>query len=106
MEDALAWVLPNIVAIISAQPERTIFTLHPPKSPDVYYERWASMTIDQTGPDMVGLVLEFVAFVPPATVFDKHVYSSWTGSDLHQQLRDAGIDTSSSQDVCVYRVAS
>ena len=43
--------------------------------------------------------------VPPATIIDKHVYSPWTGSDLHQQLRGAGIDTviitGGETDVCV-----
>ena len=33
-----------------------------------YYERWASMTIDQIGPEMVGLVPELAEFVPPARV--------------------------------------
>jgi hypothetical protein len=65
MEDAwLARVLTNIIAIISPQPERTIFTRFiPAQKPGHgvgmwrhYYERWASMTIDQIGPDMVGLV--------------------------------------------------
>jgi nicotinamidase-related amidase len=51
------------------------------------------MTIDQIGPEMVGLVPELAQFVPPARTFDKHVYSPWTGSDLHLQLRAAGIDT-------------
>ena len=31
-----------------------------------YYERWASMTIDQIGPDMIGLVPDLMKFVPPA----------------------------------------
>jgi nicotinamidase-related amidase len=73
-----------------------------------YYERWASMTIDQIGLDMVGLVPDLAAFVPPARVFDKYVYSPWTGSDLHQQLRGAGIDTvivtGGETDVCVFWV--
>ena len=70
-----------------------------------YYERWDSMTIDQMGPEMIGLVPELAKFVPPARTFDKHVYSPWTGSDLHQQLRSAGIDTviitGGETDVCV-----
>ena len=37
--------------------------------------------------------------------FDKHVYSPWTGSELHQQLRSTGIDTviitGGETDVCV-----
>jgi nicotinamidase-related amidase len=51
------------------------------------------MTIDELGADMVGLVPELARFVPPARLFDKHVYSRWTGSDLHQEARGAGIDT-------------
>ena len=62
------------------------------------------MTIDQLGPEMIGLVPELAKFVPPARLLDKHVYSPWTGSDLHQQLR-AGIDTviitGGETDVCV-----
>ena len=70
-----------------------------------YYERWGSMTIEQLGPEMVGLVPHLAAFVPPARTFDKHVYSPWTGSELHQHLRGAGIDTviitGGETDVCV-----
>ena len=106
-------VLPNIIGITSAHPEKTIFTRFiPARKPGQgvgmwrhYYERWASMTIDQIGPAMVGLVPELATFVPPARVFDKHVYSPWTGSELHQQLRSTGIDTviitGGETDVCV-----
>jgi nicotinamidase-related amidase len=52
-------VLPNIVSITSAHPERTIFTRFvPARKPGLgagmwrrYYERWRSMTIDELGPD-------------------------------------------------------
>ena len=54
---------------------------------------------------MVGLVPDLAQFVPPARTFDKHVYSPWTGTDLHLQLTDAGIDTviitGGETDVCV-----
>jgi nicotinamidase-related amidase len=50
------------------------------------------MTIDQLGPKMIGLVPDLAKFVPPARTFDK-LYSPWTGSDLDQTLRNAGIDT-------------
>jgi nicotinamidase-related amidase len=54
---------------------------------------------------MIGLVSELAEFVPPARTFDKHVYSPWTGSDLHEQLRSAWIDTivitGGETDVCV-----
>src|SRR6185312_424041 len=94
-------VLPNILAITSAHAERTVFSRFiPARTPGQgagmwrhYYERWASMTIDQIGSDMIGLVPDLMKFVPPAKIFDKHVYSPWTGSTLHMQLRDAGIDT-------------
>ena len=56
-------VLPNIVSITSAHPERTIFTRFvPARKPGLgagmwrhYYERWRSMTIDELGPEMIGL---------------------------------------------------
>src|SRR3954447_642771 len=106
-------VLPNIVSIKSALPERTIFTRFvPAQKPGQgmgmgrhYYKRWGAMTIDQLGPDMIGLVPDLAKFVPPARIFDKHVYSPWTGTDLHQQLRDAEINTviitGGETDVCV-----
>ena len=106
-------VLPNIVAITSAHAERTVFTRFiPARKPGQgvgmwrrYYERWASMTIDRIGPDMIGLVPDLIKFVPPAKIFDKHVYSPWSGSALHKELRDAGVDTlvitGGETDVCV-----
>jgi nicotinamidase-related amidase len=106
-------VLPNVAAITSAYPERTIFTRFIPAGKPGhgvgmwrhYYERWGSMTIDQLGQEMIGLVPELAQFVPPARTFDKHVYSPWTGSDLHQQLRGAGVETiiitGGETDVCV-----
>jgi nicotinamidase-related amidase len=112
----MAWlprVLPNIVEITCVNPERTIFTRFiPPSAPSQgsgmwrrYYERWSSMTIDALGPEMIGLVPDLARFVPPARVFDKHVYSPWTGSDLHAQLRSAAVDTvivtGGETDVCV-----
>ena len=74
-----------------------------------YYERWGSMTIDQLGPEMIELVPDLAKFVPPARTFDKHVYSPWTGTDLHQQLRSAEIETviitGGETDVCVLATA-
>jgi isochorismatase family protein len=105
---AMPWlprVLPNLVAIASAHPERTIFTRFIPAHSQGqgagmwrrYYERWSSMTIDKLGPEMVDLVPELARFVPPARTFDKYVYSPWTGSGLHAQLREADVETTSSQ---------
>jgi nicotinamidase-related amidase len=54
---------------------------------------------------MIDVLPELARFAPPARFFDKHVYSPWTGSDLHQQLRGAGIGTiiitGGETDVCV-----
>jgi nicotinamidase-related amidase len=109
----LARVLPNILAITSAHSAQTLFTRFiPANKPGQgvgmwrhYYTRWASMTVEQLGPEMVDLVPDLAAFVPPARIFDKHVYSPWTGSDLQLQLRDAGVDTviitGGETDVCV-----
>jgi nicotinamidase-related amidase len=106
-------VLPNIVSITSAHPDKTIFTRFiPAQRPGEgvgmwrhYYERWESMTIDQLGPEMLELVPALAKFVPPARTFDKGVYSPWIGTDLRQLLRDAGIDTviitGGETDVCV-----
>jgi nicotinamidase-related amidase len=106
-------VLPNIVAITSAHPERTIFTRFIPAGRPGqgfgmwrnYYERWASMTLERMGPELIELVTELASFAPPAKVFDKHVYSPWTGTDLHLRLRSAHVDTiivtGGETDVCV-----
>ena len=58
-----------------------------------YYKRWSSMTIDNLGHEMIELVPDLARFVPPARTFDKVVYSPWTGSNLHSQLREVGVDT-------------
>lgn len=106
-------VLPCIVAIAAEHADRTIFTRFiPAKAPGHgagmwrrYYERWSSMTIERIGTEMVDLVPELAQFVPPARTFDKHVYSPWTGSDLHARLRSAAVDTlvitGGETDVCV-----
>jgi nicotinamidase-related amidase len=51
------------------------------------------LTIDRLGPEMIDLVPDLVQFVPPARIFDKPVYSPWTGSDLHLRLRERSVDT-------------
>lgn len=106
-------VLPNIVAISSTRPDKTIFTRFiPARRPGQgvgmwkhYYARWGSMTIDQLGPELIDLVPDLARFVPPARIFDKYVYSPWTGSDLYQQLCSVGattvIITGGETDVCV-----
>jgi nicotinamidase-related amidase len=106
-------VLPNIITISDVRPTHTIFTRFlPAREPGAgagmwkhYYERWHMMTIERMGPDQVDLVPELAKFVPPARVFDKYVYSPWTGTTLHLDLKNGDIDTliitGGETDVCV-----
>ncbi|WP_336487270.1 cysteine hydrolase family protein [Methylobacterium nigriterrae] len=106
-------VLPSIVRLVEAKPERTLFTRfiparHPGEGRGTwarYYERWASMTLERMRPEMVELVPELARFAPPARIFDKRIYSPWIGTDLDARLRAGGIDTlvvtGGETDVCV-----
>lgn len=100
----LAWmprVLPQVVALCELAPARCIFTRFIParRAGDGvgtwrrYYRRWASMTLEEIGVEMVGLVPELARFAPPGEVIDKPVYSPWLGSDLHRRLRARSCDT-------------
>lgn len=70
-----------------------------------YYQRWASMTIENLGMEMIELMPELARFVPPAKVFDKHVYSPWMDGTLHSHLQVRGADTliitGGETDICV-----
>jgi nicotinamidase-related amidase len=106
-------VRPKVLAIAEHRPAATIFTRFIPAARPGegvgtwkrYYERWASMTLESIGKDMAGLVPELAALVPPASVFDKRVYSPWVENGLHRMLRERGIDTllvtGGETDVCV-----
>jgi nicotinamidase-related amidase len=106
-------VLPAIVTLCEARPERTVFTRFiPAREPGAgqgtwrrYYERYAQMTLERLGEEMVGLSPALQRFVPPAKVIDKWVYSPWLGSDLDRQLKAGAIDTvivsGGETDVCV-----
>jgi nicotinamidase-related amidase len=115
-EWTLPWmkrVLPNIVKICETHAVRTVFTRFiPARRPGNghrtwrrYYERWASMTIERVGADMIELTPELKRFVPPAETVDKPVYSPWLGSDLRARLEARNIDTlvvtGGETDVCV-----
>jgi nicotinamidase-related amidase len=106
-------VLPSIVALVAAHPAQTLFTrfIPAPKKGQGAgmwrhsYERWSMMTIDNLGPKMIEVVPELARFIPPARIFDKYVYSPWTGTDLQERLQRDGIDTlvmsGGETDVCV-----
>ena len=97
----LPQVLPRIVRLCEADPARTVFTRFiPAQRPGqgagrwrTYYERWADLTLEGRGRDLIELWPELAGFAPPATVVDTPVYSPWLGSDLRARLEAAGIDT-------------
>lgn len=106
-------VAPRVARLVEAHPERTIFTRFiPAREPGEgegtwkkYYERWASMTLENLPPDMVDLVPELKRFVPPAEVIDKRVYSPWLepalGQSLNRRDADTVVITGGETDVCV-----
>ena len=108
-----ARVLPVIVGLCAHKAERTCFTrfipaTHPGEGRGAwadYWRRWASMTLDQMGPQGVELAVELQRFTPPARVLDKRVYSPWMETDLHASLHRSGVDTlvvtGAETDVCV-----
>lgn len=106
-------VLPNVEAILSEHAADTVFTRFIPASRPGegegtwkrYYERWASMTLEAVGEEMVALLPPLRRFVPPAVVIDKKVYSPWLDSGLESELKGRGADTlivtGGETDVCV-----
>ncbi|WP_026291373.1 cysteine hydrolase family protein [Ancylobacter sp. FA202] len=117
---AMPWlekVLPLVESLCAQKPERTVFTRFvPPRRPDEarggwarYYQRWAAVTGEAIGPDAARLVPALEAFVPPARVIDKSVYSPWTEGRLDALLAPARVDTlvisGGETDVCVLATA-
>lgn len=110
-------VLPAVVHLVEYSPERTIFSRFITASRvgaghgtwARYYERWAGMTQERLEPGMLELLPPLQAFIPPATIIDKHVYAPWLETDLHQQLRKRQIDTlvltGSETEMCVLATA-
>jgi nicotinamidase-related amidase len=119
-EWSLVWmpkVLPMISIICARHADETIFTRFiPARRPGdghgtwrKYYRRWASMTLDAVGPEMVSLMPELAGFAPPAEVVDKPIYSPWLGSNLHERLQarecDTLVITGGETDMCVLSTA-
>jgi len=63
------------------------------------------MTLEKIDPALLELMPASAAFVPPATVMDKHVYGPWVETHLHQHLQQRNIHTlivsSRETDICV-----
>ena len=105
-------VLPNILSITSTHSEKTVFTRFiPAHKPGQgvgmwrhYYERWGSMTIDQLGPEMIGLVPDLAKFVPlpaPTTSMCIRPGQAPTCTSSCAARIDTVIITGGETDVCV-----
>jgi nicotinamidase-related amidase len=99
--DWLPRVLPRVVRLCEADPRRTFFTRFIPACRPgegegkwrSYYERWAELTLEAKGKDLIALAPELRGFLPPANVIDKPVYSPWLGSKLREKLQASRCDT-------------
>jgi nicotinamidase-related amidase len=106
-------VRPVAARLARHRPERTVFTRFiPPERPEDmpgawrrYYERWRELTGERADPRLVELVPELKELVPPATLFDKPVYSPFHDGRLAPLLRERGVDalvvSGTETDVCV-----
>lgn len=113
---AVEWlpvILPKVLVLVDRRPASTIFTRFiPARKPGdgrgrwkQYYKHWAQMTIAQAGEQAIELLPELAAFVPPARVFDKPIYSPWLSGELWRVLEAEGIDevivSGGEADMCV-----
>lgn len=106
-------VLPQIERLVERRARQTVFTRFlPAREPGQgvgtwkrYYERWAAMTIENVGPEMVELLPALSGYCPPAVIIDKHIYSPWFEGHLGALLMERDIDTlvitGGETDVCV-----
>jgi len=106
-------VVPRIGEICERHAGRTVFTRFIPARRAGegsgqwrrYYRKWASMTLEAIGPEMVEVVPELDRYAPPAETFDKPVYSPWMGSRLSDRLHtrccDTLVLTGGETDMCV-----
>jgi nicotinamidase-related amidase len=106
-------VLPVVVQLCEAFPERTVFTRFiPPKKAEAeigvwrrFYTRWHEVTLQYLDPSLLELVGELARFVPPAIVVDKGRFSAFAAPALAEALNARDTDTlilsGAETDVCV-----
>jgi nicotinamidase-related amidase len=106
-------VLPKVGSIVEHHPRSTVFTRFVPVEHagegvgtwKRYYEHWSSMTLQIIGSEMAELLPDLAAFVPPAQVVDKRVYSPWTEGNLDRMLSASLVNTlvvtGTETDICV-----
>jgi nicotinamidase-related amidase len=106
-------VLPHVVQLAERLPQRTVFTrfIPPMQGEDMpgmwreFYRKWPQVTRHRLGPENLELVPELRRFTPPATVFDKLVYSAFADGRLAALLAGRGVSTllvsGAETDVCV-----
>ncbi len=109
----MARVLPAVAAIAGHRAAQTIFTRFlPPQSADRapgawrrYYERWDAMTGAHLDPRLLDLAPPLADLVPPATIWDKRMYSAFFDGTLLIELAhrraDGLVVTGVETDVCV-----
>ncbi|MCV9997085.1 cysteine hydrolase [Pararhizobium sp. YC-54] len=109
----MATVLPRVTEIAGRHAERTVFTRFiPPEKPGAmpgtwraYYDKWWMMTGEHLPREMTDVVPPLKKYVPPATCFDKCVYSPWFDGRLHHALSGLQVSTlvisGGETDVCV-----
>jgi nicotinamidase-related amidase len=90
----MGMISPAVIELAGRHKERTIFTRFiPPDNPQqvhgtwrAYYRKWQDMTRERLPPDMISIMPQLAAFVPPARVFDKMTYSPWISGELDRHL--------------------
>lgn len=109
----MARIIPQIVALAEHCPARTIFSRFiPPETAENatgawrdYYTQWQAITRTHLDPVLLELVAPLAAFVPPARIMDKCVYSALSNPKTCEQLRRSGVTTlivtGGETDVCV-----
>lgn len=106
-------VLPKVLALTQPHAARTVFTrfIPPHRADDMsgawrrFYAKWRNVTRGELDERLLNLVPELHALVPPASVFDKMVYSAFANGVLHGHLRARDVDTlvvtGTETDVCI-----